>query len=93
MLRMCPRLPVSLATWEYIIINFEIMQLRSLIAIAYGLHGSVQGTILQNGQVRDVKLPDTKINASEHDFESFPADASELSYKGRWDSKKVSWWS
>lgn len=69
------------------------MHLRSLITIAYGLCGLVQGTILENGHVRDTNFPDTKINASEHDFESFPAaDAKELSYKGRWDSKRVSWW-
>lgn len=59
--------------------------------LPYGL--VVEGTILQNGQVRDVIFPDTKINASEHEFETYPADASELSYKGRWDSNKVSWWS
>ncbi|KAI1818610.1 Lipase, GDSL-like protein [Poronia punctata] len=53
----------------------------------------VRGTILQNGQVRETNFPDTKIDASEYDFETYGADASELSYKGRWDSNKVSFWS
>ncbi|KAK7750419.1 hypothetical protein SLS62_007607 [Diatrype stigma] len=66
-----------------------------IAAAAHGLlfYSTVEGTILQNGQARDVVFPDTKINASEHDFETYPADAPELSYKGRWDSNKVSWWS
>ncbi|KAI8961821.1 SGNH hydrolase-type esterase domain-containing protein [Daldinia sp. FL1419] len=51
------------------------------------------GTILQNGQVRITDYPDTKIDVSSYDFKTYDANATELSYKGRWDSKKVSWWS
>ncbi|KAI0476238.1 SGNH hydrolase-type esterase domain-containing protein [Xylariaceae sp. FL0804] len=59
--------------------------------------GLVDGTILQNGQVRITDYPDTRIadwnNASAAGFRTYDAGAAELSYKGRWDSKHVSWWS
>ncbi|KAI1401585.1 SGNH hydrolase-type esterase domain-containing protein [Hypoxylon fuscum] len=58
-----------------------------------GLCALARGTILQNGQVRTTNYPDTKIDVSSYDFQSYNANATELSYKGRWDSKKVSWWS
>ncbi|KAH8199012.1 hypothetical protein TruAng_006841 [Truncatella angustata] len=35
----------------------------------------------------------TKIDASSYSFQTFSATAPELSYKGRWDSRKISWWS
>ncbi|KAK4550877.1 hypothetical protein LTR36_000457 [Oleoguttula mirabilis] len=53
-------------------------------------------TILQNGQVRPNDYPDTTIstissyNSSWH---TYPPSAPELSYKGRWDDKFISWWS
>ncbi|KAK5130587.1 hypothetical protein LTR08_001906 [Meristemomyces frigidus] len=53
-------------------------------------------TILQNGQVRPNNYPSTAIpiissyNSSWH---SYPPSAPELSYKGRWDDKYISWWS
>lgn len=49
--------------------------------------------ILQNGQVRPTNFPDTRIDPSAYSFTTYPANASEISYKGRWDSKYVSWWS
>ncbi|KAH8662073.1 acetylxylan esterase [Xylariales sp. PMI_506] len=52
----------------------------------------VNGTILQNGQVRITNYPDTQIDPSAYQFNTYDADASEISYKGRWDSLKVSWW-
>ncbi|KAI6089065.1 SGNH hydrolase-type esterase domain-containing protein [Hypoxylon rubiginosum] len=58
-----------------------------------GLCALAKGTILQNGQVRVTDYPDTKVDASSYDFQTYNADAAEISYKGRWDSKKVSWWS
>ncbi|RYP02888.1 hypothetical protein DL764_005544 [Monosporascus ibericus] len=64
----------------------------NLAAVALGLHALVEGTILQNGQVRDTNFPNTKVDITDYDFETYPADAPELSYKGRWDSMKVSWW-
>lgn len=63
------------------------------ISYLLGLCALATGTILQNGQVRITNYPDTKIDVSSYEFKTYDADATELSYKGRWDSKKVSWWS
>lgn len=49
-------------------------------------------TILQNGQVRPTDYPDTRIDLAGYDFNTYLPDAAEISYKGRWDSKYVSWW-
>jgi hypothetical protein len=53
---------------------------------------SVKRSIVQNGQVKPTNYPNTAINAAAYALHSYPANASELAYKGRWDSKKVSWW-
>ncbi|APA11901.1 hypothetical protein sscle_08g066710 [Sclerotinia sclerotiorum 1980 UF-70] len=53
----------------------------------------VTATIWQNDQVRITNYPDTKIDLDSYNLASFPPNSSELSYKGRWDSKYVSWWS
>ncbi|ORY67622.1 Lipase, GDSL-like protein [Pseudomassariella vexata] len=58
-----------------------------------GLIASASATILQNGQVKITDYPDTKVDPSAYAFETYEADAFEISYKGRWDSKKISWWS
>ncbi|KAL0260517.1 hypothetical protein SLS55_004206 [Diplodia seriata] len=53
-------------------------------------------TILQNGQVRDVHFPDTAIaldDSSNSTWRTYPPNATEIGYKGRWDSKHISWWS
>lgn len=50
-------------------------------------------TILQNGQVRITDYPNTVFNGSISQFKTYSPDAHELSYKGRWDSKYISWWS
>lgn len=49
-------------------------------------------TILQNGQVRPTDYADTRIDLAEYSFNTYLPDAAEISYKGRWDSKYVSWW-
>lgn len=49
-------------------------------------------TILQNGQVRITDYPDTKIDPSAYSFTTYQPNASEISYKGRWDANFVSWW-
>ncbi|EGO52633.1 hypothetical protein NEUTE1DRAFT_91160 [Neurospora tetrasperma FGSC 2508] len=54
---------------------------------------SASATILQNGQPRITTFPDTRIDPSSYSFNTHPRNASEISYKGRWDSKYVSWWS
>ncbi|KAI1391960.1 SGNH hydrolase-type esterase domain-containing protein [Hypoxylon trugodes] len=67
--------------------------LAGKLSFLLGICSLAVGTILQNGQVRITNYPDTKINISSYDFRTYDADATELSYKGRWDSKKISWWS
>jgi hypothetical protein len=68
------------------------MRLRAW-PLALTLGSIVEGTILQNGQVRETHFPDTKFDLAAYNFKAYDADAAELSYKGRWDSKKVSFWS
>lgn len=53
---------------------------------------AVTATILENGRPRDVDFPDTKVELAAGDYKTYDADAEEISYKGRWDSKKISWW-
>lgn len=62
-------------------------------ALALILGSIVEGTILQNGQVRETHFPNTKVDLAAYDLKTYDANAPELSYKGRWDSKKVSYWS
>lgn len=54
-------------------------------------------TILQNGQVRPTNYPNTTIpsisNSDTSEWTTFSPGADELSYKGRWDDKYISWWS
>lgn len=59
----------------------------------FGLLPLVAGTILMNGQEKATSYPNTKIDADASSFTSYAANASEISYQGRWDSKHVSWWS
>ena len=68
---------------------FSLLAYSGLFAIG---SCSVKRTIIQNGQVKITDYPDTAIKLSAYSFHSYPANASEISYKGRWDSKKVSWW-
>lgn len=69
------------------------MKLSALLA---GLCSVVTGTILQNGQVRPADYPNTaisSISANNASWTTYPPNASELSYKGRWDHQYISWWS
>lgn len=70
-----------------------MLSLSSLAVAGLTLLSQVSAVILQNGQVRITNFPDTKIDKSTHSFTTYPANATELSYQGRWDSKYVSWWS
>jgi hypothetical protein len=54
---------------------------------------AVFATILQNGQARITDYPDTIIDPTGYEFKTYHPSANELSYKGRWDSKYISWWS
>ncbi|KAK4499790.1 hypothetical protein PRZ48_007976 [Zasmidium cellare] len=68
------------------------MRFLSLLASCICL---ASAKILQNGQVRITDYPDTTIppiaghNSS---WRTYPRNARELSYKGRWDDKYISWW-
>jgi hypothetical protein len=52
---------------------------------------SVSATILQNGQPRDDPYPG-QVSTIDLDssWRNYDADAPEISYKGRWDSKHIS---
>ncbi|KAK4157028.1 lipase [Chaetomidium leptoderma] len=70
-----------------------MLSLSGLAVAGLALFSQVSATILQNGQVRETSFPDTRIDPSASSFRTYPANATEISYKGRWDSKHVSWWS
>lgn len=62
----------------------------------FSLLSCTSATILQNGQVRPNNYPDTtiaSISASNGSWTTYPPDAPQLSYKGRWDHQYISWWS
>lgn len=63
--------------------------LRSRKGLQRGLE---KRTILQNDQVRLADYPDTQIDPSRYSFTSYAPNASEISYKGRWDAQHISWW-
>ncbi|KAJ5140727.1 Esterase SGNH hydrolase-type subgroup [Penicillium atrosanguineum] len=61
-------------------------------ALLWSLHAAA--TILQNGQVREDPYPGQAPRIELDDsWHSYGADTEEISYKGRWDSNHVSWWS
>ncbi|KAJ5151143.1 Esterase SGNH hydrolase-type subgroup [Penicillium canariense] len=65
---------------------------RGLALLVWSLQ--VAATILQNGQVREHPYPGQapKI-VLDGSWNIYGADSPEIAYKGRWDSKHVSWWS
>ncbi|KAJ9143668.1 Lipase, GDSL-like protein [Coniochaeta hoffmannii] len=67
--------------------------LGSILAQYLGMLPLVAGTILMNGQVKQTNYPNTKVDLTGTTFTTYPANATEISYQGRWDSKHVSWWS
>ncbi|KAG8623112.1 hypothetical protein KVT40_008088 [Elsinoe batatas] len=53
-------------------------------------------TVLENGRPRENPYPGQATlvsNNGSDTWKSYGPDATEISYKGRWDSKYVSWWS
>lgn len=66
------------------------MRLPTLLLTALSLASSACATILQNGQVRDVNFPDTAIVLSNSTWNTYPPNATEIAYKGRWDSSHIS---
>jgi hypothetical protein len=60
------------------------------------LLSTVSATILQNGQVRPDNYTSTTIPtiiSLDNNWRTYPPSAPELSYKGRWDHRYISWWS
>ena len=66
--------------------------LRHLV-VGLALLWHATATILMNGQVKVTNYPSTVIDPALYSFTSYPANAPEISYKGRWDADKVSYWS
>ncbi|KAF4555790.1 Hypothetical protein D9617_2g057540 [Elsinoe fawcettii] len=53
-------------------------------------------TVLENGRARENPYPGQAVvvsDAGSDSWKSYAPNASEISYKGRWDSKHISWWS
>ncbi|KAF2839779.1 hypothetical protein M501DRAFT_933170 [Patellaria atrata CBS 101060] len=70
------------------------MRFSSLLLAAFASLASA--TIIENGRPRDVHFPDTSITSisgNDSSWKSYGPNATEISYKGRWDSKYISWWS
>ncbi|KAJ5668976.1 Esterase SGNH hydrolase-type subgroup [Penicillium macrosclerotiorum] len=60
--------------------------------LAWSWHAAA--TILQNGQVRENPYPGhTPKIFLDDTWNIYGADVPEIAYKGRWDSKHISWWS
>lgn len=66
------------------------MRFPLAVALFAGLASAI---IEENGHIRETNFPDTRIDLSAKSWKSYTPDAPELSYKGRWDSKHISWWS
>ena len=69
------------------------MKLSSVCRAIVVLASVASGTILQNGQPRITDYPNTMIDPAEYAFQTYLPGVPEISYKGRWDSKYISWWS
>lgn len=69
------------------------MRVSSFLLTALSLASTACATIWQNQQIREVNFPDTAVvldNASNSTWKTYPANATEIGYKGRWDSKHIS---
>ncbi|GKT96372.1 GDSL-like lipase/acylhydrolase [Colletotrichum tofieldiae] len=62
------------------------------LAVLLACGSAVTATILENGRPRVTDFINTKVDLAAGDYKTYDADAPEISYKGRWDSKKISWW-
>ena len=68
------------------------MKLLSLLTLFTSI---TSGTILQNGQVRELNHPNTLIatvGSNSSEWRTYGPNATEISWKGRWDSKHRGWW-
>lgn len=66
------------------------MRFSPIYVLSWALQASA--TILQNGQVREDPYPGQAkaISLDDGSWRTYQPDASEIAYKGRWDSKYVS---
>jgi hypothetical protein len=67
-----------------------VFRLASLLATA-------TATIYENGHERETHFVNTKIapislDKNSTEWSTYGPNATELSYKGRWDDQHVSWW-
>ncbi|KAK3367085.1 Lipase, GDSL-like protein [Lasiosphaeria ovina] len=69
------------------------LSIPGLVVFGIAALWQASATILQNGQVKPTNYVETRIDQSEYSFRTYSANATEISYQGRWDSKYVSWWS
>jgi len=69
------------------------MKLSSVCGGIVAFASLAHATILQNGQARITDYPNTVIDPTAYKWNTYPPSTKELAYKGRWDSKHVSWWS
>lgn len=77
-------------------LSYSKMRLSSILTVAVAFLSTSSAVILQNGQVRITNYPNTTIPAiasNSGDWKTYKPSASQISYKGRWDSKYISWWS
>ncbi|PGH11883.1 hypothetical protein AJ80_06948 [Polytolypa hystricis UAMH7299] len=73
------------------------MRLSTLLLPLLSLLTPSLSEILENGQPRLVPYPGGATKLSQpldtSEWRTYPASAREISYKGRWDDKYISWWS
>lgn len=83
---------VKLLCFSSAFLHLNCCKMRFFSSTLSLLAAVASATILQNGQMRDVVFPDTTIAsvASNHSWRIYGPSASEISYKGRWDSKHIS---
>ena len=69
--------------------------MRFLLPCVSLLASLVSATIYQNTQIRADPYPGqaTLITAAASQWKTYAPSSAEISYKGRWDSKFISWWS
>jgi hypothetical protein len=74
---------------------FESLIMRFLLPRVSFLASLVSATVYQNTQVRTDPYPGqaTLFTPSASQWHTYAPGAAEISYKGRWDSKYISWWS
>jgi len=76
-----------------ILLSIFVMKLTSIFPNVSAVIYLTSATILENGRPRPTNYPDPRIDPNACDWNTNEADTHELSYKGRWENKHISWWS